>query len=52
MGFKKFNKSEKSSVLPSKQLGVIEKTLRRAGKTSVSDLTDEERIKLSESLDK
>jgi hypothetical protein len=52
MGFKKFNRSEKTSVLPQEELSEIEKTLARTGKASVADLSEKERKELSKKLDR
>lgn len=52
MAFRKFNKAEKTDVLPRKQVNTISDTLRRLGKKSMSDLTEEERNELSKKLDK
>lgn len=52
MAFRKFNKSEKTEVLPESQANKIAESLKRIGKTSMSDLTEEERLNLNKKLDK
>jgi hypothetical protein len=52
MAFRKFNKVEKTDILPRKQVNAISDTLRRLGKKSMSDLTEEERKELGKKLDK
>lgn len=52
MAFRKFNKSEKTEVLPRKQIATINDTLRRLGKGSISDLSEEEKTELNKKLDK
>lgn len=52
MAFRKFNKTERTEVLPRKQVTSISDALRRLGKKSLSDLTEEERVELIQKLDK
>ena len=52
MGFRKFQSVEKTDVLSDEEHGKIKNALKKLNKTSAKQLTDEEREKLSQLLDK
>lgn len=51
MGFKKYQKVESSEVVTPEGHKLIESTLKKEGKTSVSQLDEDERKDLTEKLD-
>lgn len=52
MGFKKYQKVEKSDVLSPQEHDQLQENLKKVGKTSARDLNDDERRQVLDAIDK